>query len=243
MNPEAYLEMDEVESKHWWFTGRRCIISSIISAMQLPKKSRILEVGCGTGGNLKMLSKFGELSSFERNSEALKMAISKTNNQYSILSGWCPDNIPFQNQQFDLICVFDVLEHIDEDIQTLVNLKSLLAKDGQILITVPAYKWLFGPHDKFLHHKRRYSSRELRKKSEAAGLTPIKISYFNTLLFPIAILVRLLDRIWGSTNGVGTKVPNPFLGACLHNIFTIEKHLLKYCNIPFGVSLMSILKK
>lgn len=243
MNPNAYIEMDELEGRHWWFNARRSILSSVISNMQLPKKSRILEVGCGTGGNLQMLSKFGDLYSFEMNSHALEIAITKTNFPKHVLAGWCPDNIPFHNQQFDLICIFDVLEHIDNDLQTLLNLKKLLSKDGRMLITVPAYQWLFGPHDTFLHHKRRYLLNELKRKTEAAGFIPVKISYFNTLLFPISAIFRLRDKFFGYSNESSTNVPNTVIGFFLRHIFAMERYLLKYFNLPFGLSLICILKK
>ena len=175
MNPAAYIEMAETESRHWWFLGRRAILSRVIANLALPQNSKILEVGCGTGGNLKMLAKFGEVSALEMDATAREIAAKKTNNLYDIRAGFCPDDIPFNDQQFDLICMFDVLEHIEKDDETLTSLKKLLNKNGRILITVPAYQWLYGPHDEFLHHKRRYSAGELREKFSIAGLHPIKL--------------------------------------------------------------------
>ena len=130
MNPAAYLEMAEAETYHWWFVGRRAILSRVLECIDIPKNSRILEVGCGTGGNLKMLAKFGAVSALEMNVSALTIASNKTNHLYDLRLGCCPHAIPFEGQNFDLICIFDVLEHIENDVETLKALKKMLTKNG-----------------------------------------------------------------------------------------------------------------
>ena len=115
MDPEAYIEMDKTESMHWWFTGRRAILSNILSGLNLPINAEILEIGCGTGGNLQMLAEHGEVSALEIDTNARQIASEKTNNAFNIKAGCCPDEIPFEPQSFDLICLFDELEHIDQD--------------------------------------------------------------------------------------------------------------------------------
>ena len=114
-----------------------------------------------------MLAEFGEISALEMDSNARAIASKKTNNLYDIRAGYCPDEIPFRDQRFDLICMFDVLEHIEHDTETLMAIKKLLTKHGRILITVPAYQWLYGAHDEFLHHKRRYSANQLKKNNSS----------------------------------------------------------------------------
>jgi SAM-dependent methyltransferase len=173
---------------------------------------------------------------------AREIASKKTNNCYEIRAGYCPDEIPFKDQRFDLICVFDVLEHIEQDTETLIAIKQLLAKNGRILITVPAYQWLYSAHDEFLHHKRRYSATQLRKKFVAAGLRPVRISYFNTILFPLAVIVRLKDKLLGSPSATGTKVPPAPINKCFRTLFGAERFLLERFNLPFGVSLLCVLK-
>ena len=155
--------------------------------------------------------------------------------------GFCPTDIPFSDEKFDLICLFDVLEHIEEDFSTLVALHTLIADGGNILVTVPAYQWLWSRHDEFLHHKRRYSAQQLRQKIAAAGLRIDKISYFNTLLFPLAVVARFKDRLMGAASASGSAIPADPLNSLLYKIFSAERHLLGKASLPFGVSLLAVL--
>lgn len=208
--------------------------------MALSEAARILEVGSGTGGNLLMLSRHGHVSAMEMDDRARQIAADKTGGAFVIRPGHCPDDIPFHGEQFDLICLFDVLEHIEEDVATLAALRSHLAPGGRLLITVPAYQWLWGPHDVHLHHKRRYTARRLRKVFSDSGLRIDRVSYFNTLLLPLAALGRLLDRVVSNGKSSGTKTPAAPINAALETLFASERHLLKRLNLPAGVSLLGI---
>jgi SAM-dependent methyltransferase len=236
MEADAYLEMARVEDSHWWFVARRKIISSLIPDLELPDPASILEVGCGTGGNLEMLSRFGRVSGMEMDESARKIANQKTHGAFEIREGTCPDNVPFESERFDLICLFDVLEHIEEDVATLSRLKRLLAPGGKLLITVPAYKWLWGTHDGFLHHKRRYSAQELRQTFDGAGLGISKISYFNSILFPLALLARSASK----STSPGAALPSPAINEMLCRIFGAERFVLRRAGFPFGLSLIAV---
>lgn len=242
MNADAYLEMAATEASHWWFVGRRSILSDIIAALDLPANARILEIGSGTGGNLEMLSLFGQVSALEMNAMARSIALERTGGRFEIRDGFCPAAIPYAEEKFDLICIFDVLEHIEEDVETLIAVKSLLAKGGRILITVPAYQWLWSAHDEFLHHKRRYSAYTLRQKITLAGLRATRISYFNTLLFPLTAVIRVKDRLLSSAAPSGTSIPPPIINLILSKLFSSERLMLRQINLPFGVSLLSVLQ-
>jgi len=240
MNPQAYSEMAAIENKHWWFRGRRTITSSLLATLPLPANATILEVGCGTGGNLDMLSHFGQVCAFEMSESARQTAQKKTRSQYDIRAGYCPEAIPFTGKTFDLICLFDVLEHIEKDEEALSGLSTLLNKDGFIFLTVPAYQWMYGPHDVFLHHRRRYSSQQLSAVASAAGLKPVKLTYINTVLFPLAVIARLKDKLLQSNQATGAGLPAPFVNTILYGLFAFEKQLLRLVNLPFGVSIVGI---
>jgi SAM-dependent methyltransferase len=233
--------MAETESHHWWFTGRRRILESVITSLGLPEDAKILEVGCGTGGNLDMLAQFGRVSGIEMDARARGLAESKTEGRFEIRPGRCPAEIPFESVTFDLICLFDVLEHIEEDVATLQCMRKLLARDGRLVLTVPAHPWMWGPHDEFLHHRRRYSSRELRVKAARAGLALRRLSYFNTFLFPLALLARLSDRALKRDSASRTRVPPASINRLLHSIFSAERHVLSSFDLAFGMSLLAVL--
>ena len=240
MDPKSYSEIAETQLVHWWFVGRRTIIRDTVSRMQLPQPAKILEVGCGPGGNLKMLNDFGHVKAFEMSEDAINMARKQTSNCFEIKVGSCPNNIPFEGELFDLICMFDVLEHIEEDGETLLALKKLLKDNGKLLITVPAYQWLYGAHDKLLHHKRRYSLNELRSKVENSGYKIEKLSYFNSILFPFALAVRVYEKIFSGAKPSGGGTPKKLINNLLCYLFKSEKYLLRYLSFPFGVSLVAI---
>ena len=134
----------------------------------LPPAPRILEAGCGTGGNLAMLARFGRVSAFEPDGDARHAARAKST--ADIRDGRLPDQVPFQPETFDLVAMLDVLEHIDDDVAGLRALCATLQRGGQVLVTVPAFPFLWSRHDELHHHKRRYRKRGLVAAAEAAGL-------------------------------------------------------------------------
>lgn len=239
MTPLAYEDMDRMEGTHWWFAGRRSIVQNLISNLSLPEHPRILEVGCGTGGNLEMLSSFGCICAFDMNDTACALARSKSANT-DIRTGHCPEAIPFAGDNFQLICMFDVLEHIEDDIATLCALRSRLASNGRIVLTVPAHPCLWSRHDEFLHHHRRYQKTELIRKLKTAGYAIDRMTYFNTLLFPLGAITRLIAHK-GNRPVVGTTMPPAWINQCLRTIFSSEGLWLRHGgDFPIGMSLLAI---
>lgn len=241
MQPSAYQEMAESEGRHWWFTGRRAILSTLLARLALPREARILELGCGTGGNLAMLSAFGRVSALETDPAARALAAQKCAGRCEVRAGSCPGDIPFAARSFDLVCLFDVLEHIEEDVATLRSVAALLAPGGRAVVTVPAYRWLWSAHDELLQHKRRYSAGALRQAAGAAGLRVEQLSYFNTLLFPLAAAARLKDRLFNHRRATGSATPPAPINALLHRVFSSERFLVGRLPLPFGVSLLAVL--
>jgi len=238
MEPQVYARMGAVEDRHWWFVGRRRIVNEIIARLaRLPGPARILEAGCGTGGNLKMLSRFGAVSAFEPDEAARATAAAR--GLHDIRDGRLPDGIPFDGERFDLAVMLDVLEHLDDDVAALKALSGQLTDNGNVLITVPAHQFLWSHHDEARHHKRRYTRAQLLTVARAAGLEPVFMSYANTLLFPAVVLLRLLGKITGSTHD-DDQLPGRAMNAILRGIFSCERHLLGRLPMPFGVSLVML---
>jgi SAM-dependent methyltransferase len=242
MDPVLYQQMRELEDRHWWFVGRRRIVSSVLQSLQLPAESSILDLGCGTGGNLHMLSQFGALTAVELDANAASLA--RARGVAPVLRGKLPDALPFAPQSFDLVTMLDVLEHIADDAATLQTVHRLLVPGGHLLLSVPAFAFLWGPHDEMHHHQRRYRRAPLRHLLEANGFRVRLLSYCNSWLFPPAALVRLLHRVLplGGSN-VELAMPPAPLNAVLANLFASERFVLPHLSLPFGISLLALVQK
>jgi SAM-dependent methyltransferase len=238
MELDAYRNMAATEDEHWWFCGRRAIGEAVIRGLALPKDAKILEIGAGTGGNIAMLEKFGEVEAIEMSDLARQIAWEKTGRHF--LYGYLPDNIPVSPGTFDLVCLFDVLEHVAEDEASLVSMRRLLKPNGKIVLTVPAHQWLWSTHDVGLHHMRRYSRELLKERIERAGYRIDKLTYTNAALFPIAALARLADRLRGSNAASGQAMPPAPVNAAMKAMFSAESLIVPNASLPFGVSLLAV---
>jgi len=230
--------MADTEEKHWWFVGRRAIIQNEITRLRLPSSAEILEAGAGTGGNLSMLRRHGAVSAMELDSYARQVARNRSG--LDILEGALPDRIPFVNERFDLICLFDVLEHVGADIDSLAALAVLLKPSGRVMITVPAYPWMWSEHDVVLHHCRRYTRGSLTGVIQKAGLHVEKLVNFNAILFPAAVAARGLNVLLGRADSPGTNLPPAAINNALGHLFSAERYLVQYGGFPFGLSLLAV---
>lgn len=242
MEPGIYNLMASLEENHWWFAARRAIVENIIRQLRLPSDAKILDAGCGTGGNLSMLGRYGQVQGMELDEHARQMANAKGIAQ--VLPGTLPDKVPYQPEQFDLIALLDVLEHIEDDLGTLDTLGALLKPGGCLLISVPAFPFLWSAHDEVHYHKRRYVLDELENKLKKSGLQVTYASYFNTVLFPLISAARLLGKLLPGRRDNGDLVmPSSFVNRLLFAIFASERFLLGRWSLPFGVSAMAIARK
>lgn len=240
MDDLYYAEYFKFEREHWWFLARRNILASQIArlARDLPGPARILNVGAATGATSEMLGRFGNVVSVEY--EGACCAFARR-------SGWVFVNasvtdLPFSNATFDLVCAFDVIEHVDDDDRAVREMMRVCKPGGFISVTVPAFRFLWSHHDEVNHHKRRYRIGELERLFRSSGRI-LFASYFNALLFlPIAAarsIAKLLPERW-TRRGSGSDfsmVQSRTVNAVCFRILNAEDHWLRrWWPINFGVS-------
>lgn len=241
MDREAYLSLYKYEELHWWFVARRRIIKKVLNHYFAGKQlNAILEAGCGSGGNLELLSCFGKVHAMEMDAYCIEMANKRSICQ--VKRGSLPDDLPFEGK-FELICMFDVLEHIDDDVKALKAISERLRDDGILFITVPAYSFLWSGHDVALNHKRRYMKKQLLDIFAEAGMRPVYSTYFNTFLMPLVLLVRAYNNLMGSSKGDDNKTGPQLLNNLLCRIFSSERFIIPRLSLPFGVSILIVAKK
>jgi len=242
MQPELYRQMRDLEDRHWWFRGRARIAAALMDTLDLPENAKLLDLGCGTGGNLEMLSAYGEVTGVELDDTAADLA--RQRGHAPVLGGGLPDKLALDEESFDCVTLFDVLEHIPQDEESLATVSRLLQPNGYVFMTVPAFKFLWGPHDVAHHHQRRYRAKQLRSLLQGAGFSIVKLSYYNTWLFPPAALVRLARKIIpGGEAGVELTLPPAWVNRMLESLFASERHVLTRAGFPFGVSLLAVGEK
>jgi SAM-dependent methyltransferase len=234
----VYDRMAEHDSRHWWYVARRDILADYVERYaHLPKGAKILEIGCGTGHNLPMLGRFGDVDAIEIDAAAREIAARRLGKPVG--SAPLPDLNGVAPGSYDMIAVLDVVEHIEDDVGALRAMAECLKPGGKILITVPAHQWMWSAHDVVNHHKRRYSKRTLTDALRAAGLQWRKLGYFNSLLFPVAVAARIAGKLTGKDDSDDSPPAAP-INAVLGGVFRIERHLLGRMPLPPGLSLILI---
>jgi len=235
------MKFAAVEEDHWWFSGRRAIIRSLLSQIDLPQNPRILDAGCGTGGSFEMLAPLGDVYGMDINEMALSFAGKK---EYTSL-GRCdlPEEIPFGEISFDLIVFLDVLEHLEKDRESLEALVKRMNPGGWLLLTVPAYPWMWSAHDVWNHHYRRYTRQTLLELFQGLNMEIVRSFYFNSILFPVALLSRWFHAVSGRECPVkDLDVLPPALNRLLRMIFQTERHVIRSSGFPFGLSCLVLAK-
>jgi SAM-dependent methyltransferase len=242
MESDAYHLMASHEAVHWWFVGRRAVINGVLDGIDLPSDARVLEAGCGTGGNLYHLKLRGEVSAFEPHPDGIELARAR-HPDLTIKNGSLPDFLPFPAASFDLVAALDVLEHIEDDESALRALLRLVKPGGYVFITVPTHPFLWGSHDRRLHHIRRYSVGELRTMCTVPDADLVYFGAFNTLLAPLAFAIRLAEKAFSIKVGNQERMPSPLMNSLLARIFGFEGVLVRRVRLPFGLSHAVVLRR
>lgn len=228
MREAAYRQHYEAEDRHWWFRGRWAVVDSLLRRTPLPASPRILDAGCGTGGNLVRYSRIGEASGVDPSPEAVRFCRDRG---FGSVEQAGLEKLPFAAESFDLITATDVLEHVAEEGTALRELWRVAAPNAALLLTVPAYMWLWSEEDENLHHHRRYTRPRLRRAVETVGWESGIATYFNTLLLPPIALVRGLSKLTGRKGAEVDATP-----ASLDGVLSLPMRL-EACLIRAGVSL------
>jgi SAM-dependent methyltransferase len=239
MDRDAYQLMAAAERDHWWFRGRRVFIERAMRTLALPASARILDAGCGSGGNLALLSQFGTVYGFEYDAEA--RAVAEALGVATVAAGALPEPVPFGDTTFDAIGLFDVLEHLPQPVESLHALAARLAPGGAIVLTVPALPWLWGPHDEVHNHFRRYTATTLQAHLVAAGLRVERLTYMNALLLPLAVAQRLKERLFGYQ--VEALTPSPMVNRLLYRTWLLERAWIPQRRLPIGLSLLAVARR
>lgn len=238
MNREEYRRMFEVQDEHWWFAGKRIILASLLAQIQKIKPGLILDLGCGTGANSKLLENYGKLISVDDSGEALKFLP-----ESSLALNASLANLPLCNDCLQGIALIDVLYHmrVTDVSHALKEVCRVCSPGGWVIISDSALPWLFSSHDKVVHAARRFTKSELSALVSAAGFEVTKISYSNFFIFPALATWRVLSRVFRIESGHSDLSPSSALvNKVMNAVYRLEALVLTKFNLPFGSSLVCL---
>jgi len=239
----TYPILFRVEQSHWWHIGRRRIIASFVEDICRrvnDRRPRILDVGCGTGANLLLLSKYGDAEGVDISEDALAFCRERGLDKVRLGAA---ETLPYEDGTFDLVTALDVVEHLDDDLAGLTELWRVLRPGGRVLLFVPAFMFLWGLQDDVSHHRRRYRLPELRRVLERAGFEIERTTYANITFFLPILVGRQLMRLTGIKAESENNINVPALNGVFGRLLGAESWILRYMNLPFGVSGLCVAKK
>lgn len=219
------------------------MLDGVIAGLGLPARARVLDAGCGSGRNMIELSDLGTVTGIELSETSV--ALARQRDAGEIVAGSVLE-MPFPDDSFDLAVSLDVIEHLDDDLAALRELRRTVAPGGALLVTVPAYQWLWSGHDEINHHHRRYTRRSLQRVASQAGWNQVHTTYFNSLLLPIAIVLRVLDRVnraKTTESSLDLWIPPAPVNWLLERPLALEAALIaRGGRIPAGLSLLAVFR-
>lgn len=245
MDQVVYDKLASVEDRHWWWRARREIIAAAIAEYAPPPPPdglRLVEVGCGSGGNLAMLSKFGDVMGAEPDASAVDHLRRMRGGEFDVLCHRVPEPLP---GSYHVMGMFDVLEHIADDAGTINWAAEHLEPGGILALTVPAFQFLWTEQDEAAHHLRRYT-REQLMRLVPKSLSVEHITYFNSLLFPPILAVRTAMRITRRRDRQPQDhlgVPPEPLNWLLYQVLRLERHFVPRRRWSFGVSILMVVRR
>ena len=243
MQSHHYPILYQVEETHWWYLGRRRIIQSLIekiSATLNNPNPRILDVGCGTGANLKMLAAYGRAEGVDISQQAIDFCHERGLDSVKL---GAIEQLPYENNSFEIVTALDVIEHLDDDVAGLREIRRVLRPDGRVLLFVPAFMFLWGVQDDVSHHRRRYTLPRLLRAVDEAGFAVEWSSYANISFFLPVLLVRSVMRWLGLRAATEYGINISLLNGPFSSLFAAERFVLERGRIPFGVSAVCIARR
>ena len=243
MMEHTYPILFRVEQSHWWHIGRRKILAAFVEEIcrsVTDRRPRILDVGCGTGANLLMLSKYGDAEGVDISEDALAFCRERGLDKVRLGAG---EELPYDDGTFDLVTAFDVVEHMDDDLAGLSEMRRVLRPGGRVLLFVPTFMFLWGLQDDVSHHRRRYRLPELRRVLEQAGFEIERTTYANITFFLPILLIRKLMRLTGMKAATENNINVTALNGVLGKLFGAESFFLRHMNLPFGVSGLCVARR
>jgi SAM-dependent methyltransferase len=246
MENEEYRIMYRLEQSYWWFLGKQHLVKDQLSRLLggTNRQQRILDIGSGTGIVLKSLNDFGTAYGTDVSWEAIDFL--KKRDLPRIVCADANRPLPFKDQSFSVVTCLDVLEHLDDDLDLLKEMLRVCHEGARILITVPAFYLFWSPHDVALHHRRRYTRKEILESIRRLNCNVLAVSYYN-FLFSIPILVirkgkALFSKKDHAQSDFFLNLPD-IVNRVFAILFKAEISLLRFLRYPFGISLLLILEK
>ncbi len=247
MDRIAYESFAKLEDTHFWFISRRRIFFDLLDR-ELPRgeRLRILEIGCGAGGLMGPMRRYGEVHGLDIDRQYVAYCRDRGFDRVLCGSGY---ELPFADGSFDLVTLFDTMEHIPDEAEALAEVHRVLKPGGRLFVSVPAYQWLWSQNDRIAHHCRRYTRKRLGVALRKAGLRPRRLTYFNAMLLPLIIpavlwqkLLDKLGRLPEGYNNCSVQLPR-WLNAIFTGLMSAERWPLRWFSFPAGHSVIGIARR
>lgn len=239
MNVDEYAKMRQAEDHYWWFVSRRRLALALLQRFA-PEAKRVLDVGSGTGALLSELQH--DRCAVGIDFSPLAVAFCKERGLKNLLVGNA-EQVPFQSATFDAVVSLDTLEHVADHESAVASIAHCLKPGGTLVLNVPAFAWLWGPHDVALMHHRRYTKSQVKDILQRHGLRVEKLSYSVFLLFPFVVLIRLIDKFRRGPAKVSLPKVSPATNGLLVKLQDMEARWIAAGSLPWGSSVVAVARK